>query len=65
MAAGKRRAEVGSGQHPGTQGLPANTPGKGIQAGSASRGGRWLGLKLGRKALHEEDIVGCGWKKGR
>jgi hypothetical protein len=24
-----------------------------------------VGLKLGRKALHVEDIVGCGGKKGR
>jgi hypothetical protein len=66
MAAGKRRAEAESGRHPGTQGLtPGNAPRKGIWAGSAGRGGHWVGLKLGRKALHVEDIVGCGGKKGR
>jgi hypothetical protein len=55
-----------TGRHPGTQGLtPSNAPHKGIRAGSAGRGGHWLGLKLGQKALHEEYIVDCGGKKGR
>jgi hypothetical protein len=47
------------------QGLTlGDAPGKSIRAGSVGRGGHWLGLKLGRKALHEEDMVGCGEKKG-
>jgi hypothetical protein len=66
MATGKRRAEARSGRHLSTQGLTlGNAPCKGIRARSAGRGGCWLGLKLGRNGLQEEDIVGCGGKKGR
>jgi hypothetical protein len=50
----------------GTQRLTlGNAPGEGIQDGSAGRGGRWLSLKLGQKALREEAIVAYGGKKGR